>query len=390
MGPAIGCLRRSKLVWFREGQPPEDLASPYAEQLRAREAQLHRKNSWKTSGTGARFMGQGARDVLWGETELDLPVARVVGAARGREPGEVFYAISTGVVSGIFAQTVPASDEARIFHGADANVFDLSLSVEDEALACSVRGKGGTSAIAIFADDGRGVRLITEGDVVDRAPRWVPGGRRQIMYCSAGIGRTEAGVFGGLAPFAIHRLSLTDGSIEVVAASADFDYLAPVPVAEDAVYAIRRPYEKPFAPPSFSRVVGDALLAPFRLVFALFQYLNFFASKYTGRPLLTSGNARQKAADARQMRVWGNLVDVSQHADEAAERSDRENATHGYELVRITRAGVESVRQGVVAFDIARDGSIYCSTGSEIVKLSTKSSERIARMEDVEHLVVLD
>lgn len=385
----IGCLRAGRLFWVEAGEEPRELSSPYAEQVRSRELQMHRKNAWKTSGTGALFMGQGARNVLWGESDTDLPPARVVGLSRGRDKGEAVYAVSTGVVSGIFAQTVPSSDEQRLFHAADLNLFDLAFSVADEAIVCSVRGKAGSSAIGYFADDGRGVRLVTEGDVVDRAPRFVPGGKRQIVYSSAGIGRTADGGFGGLSPFSIVRLSLDSGEGEVVVASEEHDYLAPVAVAEDVVYAIRRPYRSPNARPSAMKTLADVFIAPFRLLYALLQYLNFFTARYTGRPLITSGSARQKAADARQMQVWGNLVEVSQQADSEAGGDGSATRLAAYELVRITKGAVEKVKSGVIGFDVAEDGTIVLSTGRELVKIVNGSAERVAALEDVTEIAIL-
>jgi hypothetical protein len=141
------------------------------------------------------FMGQGARNVLWGENEADLPPARVVGLSRGRSEGEAVYAISTGVVSGIFAQTV-------------------------------------------------------------------------------------------------------------------------------------------------------------------------------------------------QMQVWGNLVEASQHAEGEAGEGDATRLA-AYELVRITKSGVVVVKGGVVGFDVATDGTIYASTGREIVKVTGTKSERMTALEDVTEIVVL-
>jgi hypothetical protein len=327
--------------------------------------------------------------VLLVKAELARPPARVASVTQGREPGELMYAISTGAVTGLFAQSPPKHDEQRLFHAADVDLCDVSLSVPDEAIACAVQGKAGTSAIALIEDDGRGVRSLTEGDVVDRAPRWMPGGRREIVYASAGIGRTRSGDFAGMAPFAIQRLRLNDAATEVIASDPKYDYLAPVPVDGDTIYAIRRPYLDPYRPPSVFRLLLDILLVPFRLLFALFQFLSFFTARYTGKPLVSSGNARQKAADARQMMVWGNLVGLAQDADREASDEANDTLRRGYELVRITRQGVEVVLRGVLAFDAAPDGTLFYSTGRALMRLHGGKPERFAELEQVEQLVVI-
>ncbi|HYQ43563.1 MAG TPA: hypothetical protein VER11_16390 [Polyangiaceae bacterium] len=386
MSGRVACLVSGRvLVVHGEGEPLE-LESPYAEQIGARERAIERRNAWKTQGTGATFMGRGSGP-LWGEPERDLPPARIVGLSRGRTADELCYSVTSGVVSGLFAQEPGTRNEHRLHHNADAAVTEIELSVEHETVACTVHGKGGTSAIAILADDGRGVRTVTEGDVVDRAPRWVPGPGKQLVYASAGIGRTRSGTFAGLGPFAIHRLNLDDGSIEVLMADAKYDYLAPVPTSESEIYAIRRPYRDPRPRVSPFGVLLDTLLIPFRLLFALFQYLSFFAARYTGKPLITSGNAQQKAADAERMMVWGNLIDVAADADKAADADAQ--LGKGYELVRITPKKTEVVTRGVIAFDVRGDELAY-SDGNAVYRMPTSggSAQKLAAVKWAEGVVI--
>lgn len=386
MSGRVACMVSGKVLVVRGAGEAVELESPYAEQIGARERAIERRNAWKTQGTGATFMGRGGGP-LWGERERDLPPARIVGLSRGRVENELCYSVSSGVVSGLFAQEPGTRNEQRLHHNADAAVTEIHLSVEHETVACTVQGKGGTSAIAILADDGRGVRTITEGDVVDRAPRWVPALRKQIVYSSAGVGRTRSGAFAGLGPFAIHRLNLDDGSIEVLMADAKYDYLAPVPTSENEVYVIRRPYRDPRPRVSVFGVLLDTLLVPFRLLFALFQYLSFFAARYTGKPLITSGNAQQKAADAERMMIWGNLIDVAADADKAAD-SDAQ-LSKGYELVRITPRKSEVIARGVIAFDVYGDEIAY-SNGNAVFRMPVKggSAEQVAAVKWAEGVVI--
>ncbi len=390
MTESVACLQHGKVMVLVEGREPLELESPYAEQVGARERTLARKNAWKTQGRGAAFMGSG-RAALWGgAAEQDLPPARVVGVTRGRMDGELCYAISTGVVSGIFAQKPGTRDEHRLFHNADAQIHELDFSFADEAFTCTVDGKGGTSAIGILADDGKGVRTVTEGDVLDRAPRWVPGGVGQIVYASAGIGRTPSGAWAGRSPFALHRLSMSDGTVEVLMADGKYDYLAPVATSDSVIYAIRRKYQDDKPKVSFFGALTDALLAPFRLLFALFQYLNFFSARYTGKTLITRGDARQKAADSERMMVWGNLVEVANDAEGAAQAEGR--TARGYEFVRITPKNTEIVASGVLAFDLSPSGEIVFSTGNAVFRLGTEQGglkKKLADLERVEQIVIL-
>ncbi|HEY2405887.1 MAG TPA: hypothetical protein VGI10_07790 [Polyangiaceae bacterium] len=362
MAVVLACLKDGKMWVVSEGRQAWELESPYAEQARKREAQTPTR-----------------------QTPTQQLSAQVVGLSRGRVGSELMYAITVGAMSEIFAANpeVPgtasagagtasaggaavsaarALDEQRIFHAADARISDVALSLEDEAIACTVEGQGGSSAIGILADDGRGVRTVTEGDVVDRAPRWVPGGKRRLVYASAGIGRTAKGVYGGLAPFGVHRLSLNDGSVEVIAIDGKFDYLAPIAASDSEIYAIRRPYREPRAP-ALGRALLDKLLQPLRLA------------------------AREQAVGAERMLVWGNWVAVCEDADHA--NHDEQNLARTYELVRITPKGITSLLQSVLAFDVAPDGTLYYSSGSAVFRLEGSRARKLSEIERVEQLVAM-
>jgi hypothetical protein len=388
MADRVACLANGKVLVLEEGREPMDLESPYADQLGVRQRAMLRKNAWQKHGRRGLFMT--GRSALWGgRAEHELPAARVVGVTRGRISGELCYAISTGLVSGIFAQKPGTRDEHRLFHNADVQIREVDFSFADEAFTCTVDGTGGTSAIGVLADDGKGVRTVTEGDVLDRGPRWVPGAVGEIVYASAGIGRTKSGARAGRAPFSLHRLRLKDGTVEVLVSDAKYDYVAPVAGSDSSLYAIRRTYEPAMRQVTFFDALPDVLLARSRWLFALVRSLGFFSARYTGEPLVTRGNAPQRAAGAERMMVWGSLVEVAEDADETARTEGGE--TTAYELVRITPKSTEVLAQGVLAFDIAPNRDIVYSNGRALYRMSpSKGSKRqlIGNVQRVEQIVI--
>ncbi len=299
----VACLTRGKIILLQAGNAQQELHSPYAAEAATR-------------------------------TSAPVPFVDV---SRGRRADELCYAFSVAGVSSVFTQ-IPGSGEERRLFGAEAEIRDLDFSFADEALACTVQSKDGSSAIGVLADDGKGMRTVTEGDVIDRGPRWAPGGRGEIVYASAGIGRTKAGVRVGLAPSSLHRLNLAESTVEVLVADAKYDYLAPVPVSNELIYAIRRPHHAPA--PSPEGVLGR-LLSPFR-------------AKALSTP--SAGEAGV-----------------------------------GDELVRITERRMEVVAQGVLAFDVSAAGVLVYSSASALFRLAAQSSspsEQIAELEQVEQLVI--
>lgn len=298
----VACLTRGKIILLQAGDARRELHSPYAVEAAARAA---------------------------------APVP-FVDVARGRRTDELCYALSVAGVSSVLTQ-VPGSGEERRLFSAEGELRELDFSFADEALACTVQSKDGSSAIGLLADDGKGMRTVTEGDVIDREPRWAPGGRGEIVYASAGIGRTKSGVRGGLAPFSLHRLNLAESTVEVLVADAKYDYVAPVPVSNTLIYALRRAHRASGQPPS--GMMGR-LLSRFR------------------------GKANAPSPDA---------------------------AGVGDELVRITERGMEAVAQGVLAFDVSAAGVIVYSSASAVFRLSAQSSSRIeqlAELQQVEQLVI--
>ena len=299
----IACLKQGKVELLR-GDASEPLVSPYQERRNARRP---------------------------GELS-----ARIVGLTRGRTNGELCYAISSENGTSVFSQTPGSREERRLFQAASARLTELDVSFGDEALACTVEGERGTSAIGLLADDGKGVRTVTEGDVVDRMPRWAPGGRGEIVYASAGVGRTKSGLWVGLSPSALHRLRFSDSSVEVLISDAKYDYLAPVPVGEALFYAIRRAYRAPRSPSLFA-LISSAFRRP------------------SGEPPKTIARPPE-----------------------------------GHELVRITPRGVEVITDNVFAFDVMANEDVVHSSSAGVFHTAKRGgkTERIAELASVERLVI--
>src|SRR6478752_4001917 len=304
MAERVACLHRGKVEVLQHGQVAQRLESPYREQH-----------------AGTR---EGAAAI------------RIVSVTRGRTHAELCYAIRDPGGTRVFAQVPGSGEEQQLFYGADTDLQELDFSSADEALTCTVSGPRGTSAIGVFSDDGKGLRTVTEGDVIDRAPRWAPGGRAELVYVSAGIGRTKAGRAVGRSPFALHRLRFSDSSVEVLISDAHYDYPAVVPVTPDVLYALRRGYEG--APPA----------SPIARVSRVFREL-------------WPDDPRSKPAVL---------------------------ATH--ELVRITASGSQLVADGVLAFDVTSEEELVFSKEAGVFRIAPgeRTPEQLSTLPGVEQLVI--
>jgi hypothetical protein len=256
-------------------------------------------------------------------------------------------------------------------------------------VACSVLHKDASASIAVMTAEAADLTEVTEGDSQDQAPSWAPDGAR-IVYQSAGIGRDRQGRPLGLGPFEIHELDLAGGEVRTLASDPARDLLGPKLDGQGTLYYIRRPYRRLHGA-SLGRVMLDFVLFPARLLFALFQYLNFFTARYTGRPLTSAGGPQRKGVDVQQMMVWGNLIDAQRAAGEGGDDDPAAVVPRTWELVRQPRGGQADVlARSVLSFDLYPDGEIVYSTGSAVYRLTPdRRRERACVDARIEQVVAL-
>lgn len=390
MAPRIAYLAKGRLHVKDGDGAPRVVESTFGLAVRDRAVRATNVHSWKSQGRGAQFMSGGA---IWGMPQRDPAAMRiaVTSVARAREPGRLLYALETDEVAGLFSVDLAGGEEKRLFHGNSFRVQHPAARPEVELIACSVPQAAGTANLAVMRADGSDLLEVTEGDSLDTAPAWVPG-QPQLVFQSAGLGRDRAGNFLGYGPFALNRIDLKSGAIETLVEAPDRDHLGPKVADDGTVWCIRRPWTTEVKP-SFLRFLLDAVLLPWRLLVALFQWLNFFVVRYTGKPLSSSGDARQQAADMQRMLVWGNLIDADREAKAARARGDEapDLVPPTWELVRIPPGKpAEVVAKGVLAFDLCPDGSPVYSNGSAIFHLPPGGKpERVHKDEQIDQVVAL-
>lgn len=366
--------------------------SKFGQTVRDRAVRSAQKNAWKMQGTGAQFMRGGA---LWGAQGRDTSVLRIAitGVSRAAEPGRLLYALDTDDIVGLFNLDPATGDEKRLFHSNDHRLRFPCGRPGQERVVCSVFSEGGTANLAVMRADGSDLIEITEGESLDLAPSWAPDGAR-VVYQTAGLGRDRAGRLAGVSPFSVQVLDLRTGEIEPAFDDARFDFLGPRVAADGTVYAIRRPHRERGAGSPWKAAV-DVLLFPFRIVRAVFSFLNVFSVRYSGKPLSSAGGARQKEADQRQMMIWGNVIDAERAAQKARQRGDEAPALvpASWKLVRRrpgAAAQIEELASGVLSFDLCDDGAVVLSNGSAVEHLTPDGQRRtLCRAELIEQVVAL-
>lgn len=372
-------------VHVKLGEAPlRSFDSAFGQQVRDRHAEIQQRHSWKGEGRGASFMS----GLLWGvpDKEVELLQIAITSLARGLGDDELLYTLDTEGRTAVCAFHCQDGTERRLLHGSPQRMRDLCARKEAGQIACSVHHPDGTASIALMNAEANDLREVTEGDAQDRSPSWAPGPGARLVYQSAGLGRTGAGRPSGLGPAEVHLLDLDQGTLETLASEPGRDLMAPRLDDEGTLYYIRRPHAGAQRA-SLPRMLIDLVLFPFRLLYAVFQYLNFFSARYTGKPLTTAGGPKRQGADARQMMVWSNLIAAGQQDGEEPESS----VPRSWQLVRVRRGQKpETIAEGVLAFDLSAGGSLVYSTGSAIHHLASDGThQRLLSDERVEALVSL-
>jgi hypothetical protein len=232
--------------------------------------------------------------------------------------------------------------------------------------------------------------LVTEGDSIDLAPVWDPSADRQLLFQSAGTAGDARGMAFGLGPSSIQRLHIERAHIEPEFESPKLDFMAPHFGPDGTLHVVQRPYRGNTPRVPWWRLPFDVLLIPWRLLQAIFGWLNFFSARYSGRALMSGGPDRD-APDMRRLMLMGNVVDASENARrERAARGEEGFVPSDWELVRVEKDGIRRVlAKGVGAFDFAADGTLVYTNGAAVYHIGADGKRnKLFEADMIEQLVI--
>ena len=378
----IAYLSQGKVRLKVGDDSPRTVESPYINTIQEREVRAQQRNAWKGKGDGF-LSGQ----VLWGSaaSQRTTPVF-VTSISNGTASGSLLYSIESGSLCAMLAADNLGAEERRLWNNNNIKLQHVRACSTTGHVAFSVIHQNGTASLGVMLKDETGVKELTEGDSVDTAPQWVPGEGRRIVFQSAGVGRDRNGHFAALGPFAIQHLDLDTTEMTTLVEDPSTDFISPRATPDGSLYYIRRPYAQA-APMSLWKFLKDVVLFPFRLGRAIFHFLNFFSMAFSGKKLSSAGNARAKEMDLRQMMIYGNVVHAQREA-EADEAADLVPST--WQLARRRDNKEEIIARGVLAYDVANDGTIAYSNGNAIFVISPDGrKDKVLSERMIEQVVLL-
>ena len=348
-----------------------------------------RRNEWKYSGSGAAFTG-----TFRPGADAESSVASVhsrVGCLAPYE-GDLLYSLEIDRTCGIYRKYAEdGSKEGIVLSSGDNTYRDLDIRGNRLVLTSAF---GGESHIGVMEVGSTVPNIYTEGPTWDSTPVWSAVNGDQIYFCSAGLPVEESEApapagksYGEMAqemytahaaasrhrgPTAICLLDIAQGVMDEILTDNRYDYTHPQSTPDGALYYIRKPYR---TETRRANPLG-CLLAPFRLIGALFGFLNVFSAKYSGKTLSQGGDVKHR--DEGQMFIDGNLIQAEKELQANRKRGEADPGIipHTWELRRRAADGTDTlVRAGVVAYRVLASGDILFSNGSAVLCRHTDGKE---------------
>ncbi len=369
-------------LYLKLGQATvQNVISEFGQAAQQRGFQLQRRNRWKHKHPMANFMPGGTSGDLKQDRSI-VPVA--VQGVCPTSADRLLYTLEAGEIGGIFTlerlavaakigEAPPLEHrlktrEKRLFHSADFKVDRVDFHADYQLIACAVVKKDGTANIAMMPVNAVHLEELTEGDSIDLAPKWMPGIRKVIVFQSAGISRDGAGYMIEHKHSTIEQLDVDRQEVITLASDPKYDLLSPQIAADGTLYYIRRPYRPLCQGVPFSQTLKQAILMPARLLMAIFEWLNFFTRRYTGKSLLAVPQRQQ--ITTQKILCLGRLIDVGAEIERNRRFGDADSPAlvpRDWELIeQHPHQQPAVIGRGVLAFDVGLDGQIVYSNGSAI------------------------
>ncbi len=363
-------VSKGKLFLVANGNEVEEIHSAYAQDVIDRMNRARQRHGWKeNTSLGRSFTG---RDMDLAADQVELQVA----SACFSGDNKLLYVLKDRNVGGLFEFDMANKTERRVLHQQNLLLGDLAFNPRNGNMLCSQQHNNGIANIVLLRNDGRDVQQLSEGDTVDSSPAWLPDDDKKILFQTSGLARSEQGYIIAHGPAAIKMLDLENNAVTSIFEDAATDYLQPRVDRAGNLYFIRRPYE--LHRYDGQTMVMDFLLFPFRLLRAVFHWLNFFSLMYSRKPL-TSASGPLVKQDLKELIVKGKRID--------AEKAMRKESSVGgipslvpksWQLVKRTQAGAESVlATNVASFDITSGDTILYSNGYAVFQLGPDNRQSV-------------
>ncbi|MBQ1259663.1 MAG: hypothetical protein IIX97_06090 [Clostridia bacterium] len=394
-------IKDKKLFYVKDGKGEPVPDGVYEGYLR-RVTDSAKRNEWKNTGRGAMFTGAYAPGA---DSSSVASSVRSDVTCVGKLGDMLIFSEKIGDTCAIYRKT-SVGDMSEVIALSDTSYSLETFDCAGEKIAVSA-SYANFSHIGLAEPSGRGgVRIITEGESIDKNPSFDKRDPDVLYYESAGIlltGEEEqrddrafltpADMMRSMrtvtqtGPSAIVRIDFARSALDYILEDDSVSYIKPSTDTNGVLYFIKRPYvleEK-----RGGGCLLSILLIPVKLIKAIGGFFNFFSMKYSGQTL-TSNGSKAKGKDARTVFIDGNLIDAEKSLKENAGEQNPGVIPKSFELCRLVDGRVEKVKSGVIAYTFDADGNIVYSNGNAIIRLySDGREERVVKDRSAEGVTML-
>ncbi|MDL2233426.1 hypothetical protein LJC63_07595 [Ruminococcaceae bacterium OttesenSCG-928-L11] len=335
---------------------------------------INKRREWKSSGTGAMFMG-----VAMGQRANDEIVTQVEAVAQAAAD-KLIYAATLETSCGLYTKNPQNPDEPEGYITRQNNMRFHSMDYLAGRLALSATEGAVEKHIALCNEDKPNFRFITEGESVDVFPSFSRRDSAVVYFSSAGFrrDREKGGIQYG--NYVVNRFDTGTDEIDEILADERYDYLRPMEAEDGTLYCIRRTRR---AKDDNRMTPLDVLLIPVKVLKGFFGWLNFFTQRYSGESLTKrSGGpnpSKTREQSEEDLFIEGNLIHVESTVKENAMRGEKYPglAPHSWELITVRGGSVETLKKGVLDYTLHPDGGVAYSNGKYILHRNTAGEETV-------------
>lgn len=332
-------------------------------------ADIRRRTEWKTTGSGAKFMGMDR------PSDDDENIRADITGIASYE-GRLVYGIRLDESGSIYIRSLDRTDNDESLVISGKEIFPGRMCCRGNKLVVSCGENYMEKHISLYELPSSVCREFTDGDSIEECPSF--DGDDRLYFSTAGYARNESGHVTAVQHKSIAVLDTVRCSMEEVLSDEKYDYLRPVPDGKGGIYCIRQTAGG--VKNEDNGILKDIIMFPFRMIKALGGMLNLFSMAFGGEALKSGGNARAKEKDQRQIVIDGNIINAERNLKDAESRGEKYPGIMPRDrvLLHVSAEGEEKVIScGVLDYLPLSDGGIAVSNGRHII-IRNSSGEQTA------------
>ena len=167
-------------------QKSEEIKSQVLESYTEKIRENARRNEWKSSGSGAAFMGENM-DAVSPDAAVKAIDSKIFSIRD--DGGSVIYSMALDRVSGIYSRTDSSSTDGIVISHAEHGYTDFDVRGDRIVLS---ETDGAEIHIGIMDKGSTKCEILTEGESRERWPVWSSFKRDRIIYSGCGLAITKA------------------------------------------------------------------------------------------------------------------------------------------------------------------------------------------------------